>query len=85
MVFLFGALCYTVCTMKAPTQGLGRSLHGIYGSLFSMPWKGLERRGHGVPVQCSVLYSMHHEGSSPGPGRAWGGAFMTFIFIERYV
>ena len=25
-----------------------------------------------------VLYNMHHEGSSPGPGRAWGGAFMAF-------
>ena len=21
---------------------------------------------------------MHHKGSSPGPGRAWGGAFMAF-------
>ena len=21
---------------------------------------------------------MHHEGSSPGPGRAWGGAFIAF-------
>ena len=21
---------------------------------------------------------MHHEGSSSGPGRAWGGAFMAF-------
>ena len=26
----------------------------------------------------AVLYNMHHEGSSPGPGRAWGGAFMAF-------
>ena len=33
---------------------------------------------HGVPVWCSVLYNMHHEGSSPGPSRAWGGAFMAF-------
>ena len=28
-VFLLGALCYTICTMKAPPQGLGRSLYGI--------------------------------------------------------
>ena len=26
---------------------------------------------HGVPVGCSVLYNMHHEGSSPGPGRVY--------------
>ena len=24
----------------------------------------------------AVLHNMHREGSSPGPGRAWGGAFM---------
>ena len=53
--------------------------HGIYGSLLSSPFQGLERRLQGVHVRCSVLYSMHHEGSeSPGPGRAWGGAFMAF-------
>ena len=36
-------------------------------------------------VRCSLLYNMYHEGSSPGSGRAWGGAFMAFIFSERYV
>ena len=61
-----------------PWKGLERSLHGIYGSLLSKPWKGLERRLQGVPVWCSVLYNMHNEGSSPGPGRAWRGAFMAF-------
>ena len=30
--------------------------------------------------------NMHHEGSSLGPGKGpWGGAFMAFIFSERYV
>ena len=41
------------------------------------PLQALERRLHGVPVWCSVLYNMHHEGSSPGPSRAWGGAFLA--------
>ena len=40
--------------------------------------QGLESWLHGVPVGCSVLYNLHHEGSSSGPGRAWGGAFMAF-------
>ena len=87
MVFLLGALCYTICTMKAPPQALegpGEEpswhlpFHGIYRSLLSRPWKGLERRLHGIPVWCSVLYNMHHEGSSPGPRRARGGSFMAF-------
>ena len=66
-VFLLGALCYTICTMKAPPDpGPGEEplwhlpFHGIYRSL------ALERRLHGVPVRCSALYNMHHEGSSPG-------------------
>ena len=83
MAFLLGALCYTICTMKAPPQALegpGEEpswhlpFHGIYGSLPSSPFQGLERRLQGVPVRCPVLYNMHHEGSSSGPGRAWGGA-----------
>ena len=78
MVFLFGALCY------APPQALegpGEEpswyvpFHGIYRSLLSRPWKG---RLHGIPVWSSVLYNMHCEGSSSGPGRAWGGASMAF-------
>ena len=28
--------------------------------------------------QLCYIIIMHHEGSSPGPGRAWGGAFMAF-------
>ena len=73
MVFLLGALCYTICTMKAPPQALEGPeeepswhvpFHGIYRSLLSRPWKGLERRLHGIPVWCSVLYNMHYEGSS---------------------
>ena len=64
LVFLFGALWYTICTMKVlrPWKGLGRSLHGmysIYRNLLSRPWKGLERRLH---------------------GRAWRGGFMVFLF-----
>ena len=87
MVFLLGALCYTICTMKAPPQALPGPeeepswhvpFHGIYRSLLSRPFQGLERRLHGIPVWCSVLYNMHYEGSSSGPGRAWGGAFMAF-------
>ena len=83
MVFLFGALCYTICTMKAPPQALEGAF--MVFTEASSPGQGLERRLriHGVPFQCSVLCSvlcnMHHEGSSPGPSRAWGGAFMAFI------
>ena len=44
-------------------------------------FQGLESWLHGVPVGCSVLYNMHHEGSSLGPGRAWGGAFMAFTIF----
>ena len=46
----------------------------------SSPGPGEEARLHGIPVWCSVLYNMHHEGSSSGPGRAWGGGFMVFLF-----
>ena len=41
-------------------------------SLLSRPFQGLELRLHGVPVRCSVLNNMHHE------GWARGGAFMAF-------
>ena len=79
MVFLLGALCYTVCTMKAhPGAFMGFT---ISWHLRKPPLQDLERRLHGVPVQCSVLYNMHHEGSSPDPSRAWGGDFITFIFF----
>ena len=91
MVFLFGALCYTICTMKAPPQALPRpgeepswhlQFNGIYRSLLSRPFQGLERRLHGVPVLCSVLYNMHHEGSSPGPGRepSWHLFLVSVVF-----
>ena len=50
----------------------------ISGSLLSSPFQGLERRLQGVPVGCSVLYNMHHDGSSSGPGRTWGVVFMAF-------
>ena len=59
------------------------------------PVQGLERRLHGLPSGCSVLYNMaftmafyhgiYHfmaftEASSPGPpGRAWRGGFMVFL------
>ena len=69
MVFLLGALCYTtICTMKAPPHHMAFTInfHGIYRSLLSRPFQGLERRLHGVPIGCS------------GPGRAWEGAFMAF-------
>ena len=91
MVFLFGALCCTICTMKAPPQALegpGEEpswhlpFNGIYGSLLSRPWKGLERRLHGVHARCSVLYNMHHEGSSPGPGEepSWYLFLLSVMF-----
>ena len=54
----------------------GHSQLSMKPTLQALP--GLESWLHGVPVRCSVLYNMHHEGSSPGPGRAWGGAFMAF-------
>ena len=38
--------------------------------LLSRPWKGLERRLHGVPFQCSVL-------CNSWKGRAWGGGFIV--------
>ena len=95
MVFLLGALCYTICTMKAPPQALegpGEEpswhlpFHGIYHFMaFTISWhlqkpplQALpgpgEEASSGIPVWCSVLYNTHHEGSSPGPSRAWGGA-----------
>ena len=78
MVFLFDALCYTICTMKAPPQALEGPGEEPSWHLQKRPLQALERRLHGVPVWCSVLYNMHHEGSSSVPGRAWGGAFMAF-------
>ena len=83
MVFLFGALCYTICTMKAPPQALEGPGEEPSWDLQKPPLQALEGPGeearlHGIPVWCSVLYNMHHEGSSSGPGRAWGGAFMAF-------
>ena len=73
MVFLLGALCYTICTMKAPPQALPGPGEESSWHLRKPPFQGLERRLHGVPVRCSVLYNMHHEGSSSGPGRACMG------------
>ena len=67
MVFLLGALCYTICTMKAPPQALEGPGEEPSWHLQKPPLQALERRLHGVPVGCSVLYNMHHEGSSPGP------------------
>ena len=77
--------------------GPGRSLHGAYCIRyfilhsvfhgiyhFTEASSPLERRLHGVPLGCSVLYNMHHEGSSPGPGRAWGGAFMAFKLVNSH-
>ena len=49
MVFLLGALCYTISTMKAPPQALEGPeeepswhlpFHGIYRSLLSRAWRG---------------------------------------------
>ena len=59
--------------MKAPPQALEGPGEEPSRHLQKPP---LQRRLHGV--WCSVLYNMHYEGSSPGPGRAWGGAFMAF-------
>ena len=75
MVFLLGALCYTICTMKAPPQ----ALHGMYHFMAflqkpPLQRRLLERRLHGIPVWCSVLYNMHYEGSWKGRG----GASMAF-------
>ena len=71
---------------SGPGKAWGGAFMGftISWHLRKPPLQGLERRLHGVPVQYSVLYNMHHEGSSPGPGRAWGVAFIAF-FCERYV
>ena len=63
MVFLLGALCYTICTMK----------HFMALTEASSPGPGEEASWY----SCLVL-NMHYEGSSPGPSRAWGGAFMAF-------
>ena len=35
--------------------------------LQALPGPG-EKASSGIPAWCSVLYNMHHEGSSPGPG-----------------
>ena len=65
MVFLLGALCYTICTMKAPPQALEGpgeepSWHLQKPPLQALEGPGEEARLHGIP------------------GRAWGGAFMAF-------
>ena len=81
MMFLLGALCYTICTMKAPPQALEVPGEEPSWHLQKPPLQALEGPGerlHGVPIRCSVLYDMHHKGSFPGPSRAWGGAFMAF-------
>ena len=31
-------------------------------------------------VFLSVLSAMHHEASSPGPSRAWGGGFLSVLW-----
>ena len=69
--------------MKAPPQALEGpgeepSWHLQKPPLQALEGPGEEARLHGIPVWCSVLYNMYHEGSSSGPGRAWGGAFMAF-------
>ena len=65
MVFLFGALCYTVCTMNmnAPPQGGAFIAFTIQWHLTeaSSPGPGEEASWcscsfYGIPVQCSVLY-----------------------------
>ena len=61
MVFLLGALCYTICTMKAPPQALE-------GPEEEPPWHGMYH------------FMAFTEASSPGPGRAWRGGFMVFLF-----
>ena len=66
MVLLLGALCYTICTMKAPPQGLGRSLHGIN---FTISWHlqkpplqalsgpGEETSWYSCFVLCAIQYA----------------------------
>ena len=73
-MFLLGALCYTICTMKAPPQALEgpeRSLRGIYHFMAfteaSSPGPGtLEEPGEEASHEDSVLCSMRHEGELPG-------------------
>ena len=60
-VFLFGALCYTICTMKAPPQALEGPGEEPSWHLQKPPLQGLESL-HGVPVRCSALYNMHFQG-----------------------
>ena len=76
MVFLLGALCYTICTMKAPPQALEGpgeepSWHLPFSEgscpVLSRVWRG----GFKVFLLGALC-------SSRGPGRAWGGAFMAF-------
>ena len=75
-MFLFGALCYTICTMKAPPQALEgpgeEPSWPVYHSMAfteasspgpSRAWRG----GFMVFLFGAVLYNMHHEGSSSGP------------------
>ena len=86
---------------EGSSSGLGRAWGGAFFTiswhLRKPPLQGLERRLHGVPVRCSVLYNVHHEGSSPGPGslaarpwklsspgpgRAWRVGFMVFLLYN---
>ena len=62
MVFPFGALYYTIYTMKAHPQALEPGEEPSWHLQKPLP-QGLERRLQGVPVRCSVLYNIHHEGS----------------------
>ena len=43
--------------------------------LLLRPWKGLGRSLHGI-----YHFMAFTEASSPGPGRAWRGGFMVFLF-----
>ena len=67
MVFLLGALCYTICTMKAPPQALEgpgeepswhSPFHGLYGSLLlqALPGPGEEASWCSCLVLCAIQY-----------------------------
>ena len=90
MVFLLGALCYIICTMKAPPQALEGPVEEPHGINFTISWHlqkpplqalpgpGEEASWYSCFVICAIQYD--YEGSSPGPSRAWGGAFIIMAF-----
>ena len=77
-VFLFGALCYTICTTKAPPQALEGPGEEPSWHLRKPPLQALEGPGEEASrCSCLVLCAIQYAQRRLLP-RPWGGAFMAF-------